>query len=212
MIRACAALALLAATASAEPLSTLRNDRVAFSEVGLDGAMTAKVGAAFGVVARYGVVVWFDATVVAGNADPEDFRVRGGARIDLLVDGPFHLRGTMLHVVRATKNTAFEAESFGTEFRLSPGIERGRWAVDAELDVENAELTRIAPTDTYRSTVYAMATSRWYFDTATTVRLGVAGSVRVGEVELTARGGWADSGAKDFLPQLYVQGGAALRF
>jgi hypothetical protein len=212
VIRTCATLCLVAATASAEPLSSLGTERVAFSEVGLDGAMTAKVGAAFGVAPRFGMVVWFDATVAAGNLDPEDFRVRGGARIDLLANGPFHLRGTMLHVLRATKNSAFEAESFGTEFRLSPGFEVGRWALDAELDIENAELTRIAPTDSYRALVYPMATSHWYFDTATTIRLGLAGSVRVGDVELTARGGWADSGAKDFLPQVYVQAGAALRF
>jgi hypothetical protein len=210
-------------TASAEPLASLVHERVTgttgdtavFSEVGLDGAVAATAGAAWGIArapARLGLVVWFDATVAAGNLDPEDFRVRIGARGDLVQHGAFHIRATMLSVVRATKNTAFEAESFGTEMRLAPGLSLDRWTLDAEVDVENAELARIAPTDAYRALVYEMATSRWYVDTAATLRLGLAGSVRVGPVELAARGGWARSGSNDFLPAVYAQLGASVRF
>jgi hypothetical protein len=190
-------------------------DRVVASELALDGAVLAGVRLTLGV-ARAGeplaLAAWADVAVAAGDLDAADHRTRLGGRARLVRRGRFELHGSLAIVRRATSNTGFSAQTFATDLVLAPGV-RHAWLLAAvELGFEQAWLAHVAPSATYRELVYAMAEPGWYALPARTLRAGVAASARLGRVEITVRGGYAASGALDFLPQLYASAGAGYRF
>jgi hypothetical protein len=218
------AIVLAGSAASAAPLTSLVERAPAgelasvhevSTELGLDGALNASLGFAAGVPRageRLDLAWWADVAWAAGRADVGDNRVRVGARVRLARSGRFALHGALALARRATENTGFAAQTLSSELVVAPSVSAGRFTGVAELGVEQAWIAYIAPTDTYRELVYAMAEPGWYALPGRTLRVGAAGVVRLARVELTVRGGYARTGALDFLPQLYASVGAGYRF
>ncbi|HEY5923580.1 MAG TPA: hypothetical protein VIV11_17990 [Kofleriaceae bacterium] len=190
-------------------------ERVVGSELALDGAVLLNLRGALGI-ARAGesldLAAWADVAVAAGNVDAGDTRARLGARARFVRAGRFELYGSLALVRRATTNTGFAAQTLATDLVVQPSVRAGRVLAGVELGVEQAWLAYIAPSDTYRELVYAMAEPGWYALPARTVRVGATASLRLGSADILLRGGYARSGALDFLPQLYVSLGAGYRF
>lgn len=206
------AVLLFALDAHAEPIAQLAHAREVSLDLGFDGAVVGRLGFATAIAGeRRGLVVWTDATIPAGGLDVDDFRARVGARVDVYRRGHWYVRGGLAAVVRATKSTGMQAESFATELALAPGVTAGRWTAELELGLEQAWLTRIAPTPAYRDLVY-MAEGGWYRSTARDLRAGVGAAVRLGDIDVVVRAGWSYTGALDYLPALYAVTGLAYRF
>jgi hypothetical protein len=132
--------------------------------------------------------------------------------MDVWRSGRFRIRGALRVARRATANAGFAAQTFGTELQVSPGLTCGRWAGQVDLGVEQGWLAQITTTETYRELVYRSAADGWYAATARALRLGLAGSMSVGHVEVTARVGWAHHGAIDVLPPVYAEIAVAVGF
>lgn len=186
-----------------------------YASFGLDGAFAATLGAATGLSGagqRIALDGWADLTWAAGDVDARDMRYRVGARVDAVRAGGFRLRVALAPALRTTSNLGFRATALSTELRLSPGFHDERWSAELDLGLEQTWLTYIAPTDAYRASVYDGARSGWYGTTARTLRVGVAGALRLDPVEVTLRVGLERTGSLDFLPGVYGALGAAYRF
>ena len=200
---------------AAEGDSAAASRRAVYASFGLDGALAATLGAATGLAGageRIALDGWADVTWAAGDVDAKDMRYRVGARVDAVRAGRFRLRVVLAPALRTTSNLGFRATAFSTELRLSPGFHDERWSGELDLGLEQTWLTYIAPTDEYRASVYDGARSGWYATTARTLRVGVAGALRVDPVEVTLRVGLERTGSLDFLPGVYGAIGAAYRF
>lgn len=208
------AIACASSSATAAP-PTAFDAPMVLAELGLDGAMNARLGFAARLpraAARFDLGWWVDLSWVAGDLDVRDQRARIGARVDLARRGLFRLRGALAASRRATENTGFTAQAFTSELSIAPSIVTGRWAGALEISVEQAWLAYVAPSQTYRDLVYEMAEAGWYGLPGRTLRAGGAITVRIANVQLFARAGYARTGALDFLPPFYAALGAGYRF
>jgi hypothetical protein len=218
-----AACSTFATTTRAEPIAPLVHetsagavgDRAAYAGAGLDGALVAMVGGAFGIAAagpRLRLAALGELTWVAGNLDLDDFRVRAAVRADALRARAFRLRVELAPLLRFTSTEMFQAEAFGTELRIAPGFDVGPWSVELDAALEQEWFAYIAPTDRYRREVYAGAVTGYYGMTARTLRVGASGAARIGAFEVSVEGGWEQTASLDFLPAAYATLGLAARF
>jgi hypothetical protein len=218
-----AASITVATPAGAEPIAPLVHeessgtvaDRTAYASLGVDGAFVTTLGGAFGIApagARLGLSASGDITWVFGNADFDDFRLRAGLRAEAIRYRWFRARVAFTPSLRVTSTEMFQSSSFGTELRVAPGVELGRWSFELDAGLEQEWLAYIAPTDRYRREAYAGAVSGYYGMTGRTLRLGAGGATRVGAFEIYAAGGWERTASLDILPAVYATLGVAARF
>jgi hypothetical protein len=173
-------LLMVASPANAEPVGPLvhdggKADVATYASFGLEGAFGATIGGAMGIAplgTRANTAAFVDATWILGNADMDDFRVRAGLRANALRYGPFRLQIAFVPEYAQTSNESFTARSLGTELRVAPGFDSGRWSGELQAAIDQQWLTYFETTSTYRTNVYASARDGWYGASATVVRVG----------------------------------------
>ena len=213
-VLAVAAVVLLAPSVWAEPTGPLVHeekgrvsaDVAPYAGFGFDGAIGTTLGAAIGIArlgARPNIAAFADVSWMVGAADFDDFRVRIGARGDVLRYKSLRLQLAVVPEVVQTSNLSFTGTSIGTEFRLAPGLDVGRWTIEAQASLDQQWLTHIDPSATYTANAYG-ARSGWYGVDSTVWRAGLRGAVRLSSLEISLAAGFEYTGALDFLPPFYA--------
>jgi hypothetical protein len=216
------AFVLIPCAAAAQPARSLvrvgENGLVgevaAYGEVGLDGAIGTTLGVAVGLrplgeranVAAFGDVTWF-----VGNPDFDDWRMRTGLRAQLVRYGVFRLDAAIVPEMIATSNDAFSAIAFGTDFRIAPGIEAGRWVLEINGSLDQRWITHVSFSDAYQTLAYNDAHSGWYGLTGRSIRVGGRVAVRLASFEISVAAGWEEAGRFVF-PPVYANIGVAWSF
>jgi hypothetical protein len=203
------AVALLAAaplSAHAEDLNFARLDTGT-------NVVTLTTGAEHGLVLGAGyahvmqlagrpLVVGGDLTLVGGDADLRDFRLRAGALASVVGDGAWKVIGGASAVVRATKNDLAQMVDVGSDISILGGRYSKRWFVAAELGFDWAITTHITHSDAYRMIVYPDARDGWYGNAGGLFRGGIQGGASFGANDIIVRAGMLrdDSGKSPMFP------------
>lgn len=214
-----AALALLAAPSTARAQEATRMPAASRQsiglELGLDHAFIARVTYArrvtLGPLPDARVHVRFALPVVL--PDLGEMSLDGALRATLLAWRDLRFSALAGPLVKVSSNDVFVGATLGVGATLRFGYESERWGLQAEAAYEQMLCTYIHHTDLYRQVSFAGARDGWYAFTGSTARVGLRAGVRVGALELTARGGIDATGRFNaLLPPYYATLSGAFAF
>jgi hypothetical protein len=135
------------------------------------------------------ILVGGDAALSAADMDPHDFRVRAGVLVPILGHARWRWSAGADAVVRGTSDDIARMIDIGFDAQTLAGYYPGGWFVAAEVGLDWALATHIAPTDDYRMLVYAGAREGWYHNTGGLIRAGAQAGIGFGRNDLTLRAG-----------------------
>jgi hypothetical protein len=161
-----------------------------YTTAGIDPAVITTAGYAR-VLPVFGKDVRFfgDGGVVAAKMDWHDFRARLGMHAPLVRWRSVYLTASSTFITRGTKNSVYQAVSFGADLTGTVGVYRRGWYAAGEVGKDKSIMTHVTNSDWYRTYFYPDAKDGWYLDDGGTIHLGIAGGVDVRGVELQGRAG-----------------------
>jgi hypothetical protein len=152
-------------------------------------------------------------TLPVVTPDLGDVSLDGSLRATLLAWGDVRLALLAGPVLKVSSNRVFTGASFGVGATLLVGYEGPRWGLSAEAGYEQTLTTYIRHSDLYRQVSHADARDGWYAFSGSTARVGLRAGVRLGSVEISARGGIDATGQfHSILPPYYATLGGACAF
>lgn len=161
-----------------------------YTTAGIDPAVITSLGYSY-TPTMFGrpVQVGIEGGVVAAGSGIDDFRARLQAGLSVAQWKSFRVTTSGAFVTRGTTNTIYRAVNMGVDLGGTAGVYRRHWFAAGELGYDKAVVTRLTPTDWYRSNFYPDAKSGWYIDTGGTWRFGAVTGVSIGRTELSLRAG-----------------------
>ncbi len=210
-------LALLP-SAHAELIANLPDDtnHAVSMSAGLDSSVAMGLGYTYRLKTelwKHDLLLTGRLTLPSGDASLSDNSVHLGFRTTALAHGNFRLQVSAGPLIINQKTKLYSARALGAHATLLPGYQSSRWGLMAELGYEKIFATRLKHSSLYTERFYADAKDGWYRTTAGTLRLGMRGGVRFGNVQLSARAGLISTeGRKPHIPPVYAGLGASYAF
>ncbi|HUQ08321.1 MAG TPA: hypothetical protein VM261_37780 [Kofleriaceae bacterium] len=143
-----------------------------------------------------------------------DVDVRAGLRAELRRGRRFVLAATASPFVRTMSSTYYSVVAFGVDVEIAPTLTLGRAAIGLELGHDRTVADHFTHTQAFRDRYYADVHDGWYDGSASRLRAGLRGEVRVTHtLALRTRLGAnaSTAGTPEVIP-FYGEVGASLSF
>lgn len=149
--------------------------------------------------------IFTEASLPLFQLDAGEWRIDAGVELNALQWNSFVLPLRAAIIYRGMTNELISCQGLGTEFSLSPGYETEHWSLGAHVSWDAQWLTWLNYSSYYYDWVYSQAELGPFYSTAQSYRLGLQGSLILGEDFLLGfQGGYQYNGSiTTILPPFY---------